>query len=128
MRDPMDVCYAMYKTLFTGAYPFSYEQSDLGRYYSAWNRLMKHWQSTLGDALLVVKYEELAATQELVSRQMIEHCGIAWEDNCLAFHHQESPVATASAVHVRQPLYTTSIGKWRHYEGQLDTLKRHLSF
>jgi tetratricopeptide (TPR) repeat protein len=121
-RDPMDSCYAMYKTLFTGAYPFSYDLHDLGRYYLAWQRLMRHWGDVLGDALLVVQYEDLVANQEAVSRRLIEHCGLAWQDACLAYHEQRLPVATASAVQVRRPIYATSIGKWRHYAQQLAEL------
>ena len=125
-RNPMDSCYSMYKTLFTGAYPFSYDLNDLGRYYVAWQRLMRHWRAVLGDALLVVQYEDLVANQEPVTRRLIEHCGLAWQDVCLSFHEQRSPVATASAVQVRRPMYSTSIGRWRHYAQQLAELAEFL--
>ena len=127
LRDPMDSCYAMYKALFTGAYPFSYNLDDLGRYYLAWQRLMRHWQEVLGDALLVVRYEELIARQELVTRRILSHCALPWQEACLDFHARSGAVATASAAQVRKPLYGTSIGKWRHFERQLEPLARHLS-
>ncbi|MBS0366321.1 MAG: sulfotransferase [Proteobacteria bacterium] len=126
VRSPMDSCYAMYKTLFTGAYPFTYDLSDLGRYYCAWHRLMRHWQSVLGEALLVIRYEELVANQEVVSRNIFRHCGLDWEDASLMFHQQDHPVATASAVQVRRPIYASSVGRWRHYAVQLAELARHL--
>jgi tetratricopeptide (TPR) repeat protein len=125
-RDPMDSCNAMYKTLFTGAYPFSYDLGDLGRYYLAWQRLMRHWRVVLGDALLVIRYEELVVDQEAVSRRLLAHCGLAWQDACLAFHTQQAPVTTASAVQVRRPVYATSVGRWRQYSAQLAELAQLL--
>ena len=127
VREPMDSCYAMYKTLFTDAYPFSYDLDDLGRYYAAWHRLMRHWQAVLGNALLVVRYEELVTHQEAVSRRLLAHCGLEWQDACLAFHAQRGPVATASAVQVRRPIYSSSVGKWRHYATQLAALSHHVA-
>ena len=127
VREPMDSCYAMYKALFTGAYPFSYDLDDLGRYFVAWQGLMRHWQEALGEALLVVRYEELVGEQEAVTRRILEHCGLPWQAACLEFHRRAGSVATASAVQVRRPLYSTSIGKWRHYEQQLRPLARYLS-
>jgi tetratricopeptide (TPR) repeat protein len=126
-RDPMDSCYAMYKTLFTSAYPFSYDLDDLGRYHLAWQRLMRHWREVLGPALLVVRYEDLVADQEGVSRRLLEHCGLAWQPACLEFHRRSGAVATASAAQVRQPLYSTSVGRWRHYEAELAPLARRLA-
>jgi Sulfotransferase family len=126
-REPMDSCYAMYKALFTGAYPFSYDLDDLGRYFAAWQRLMRHWQEVLGDALLVVHYEELVGNQEAVTRRILDHCGLSWQAACLDFQGRAGSVTTASAAQVRRPLYGTSIGKWRHYEQQLRPLARYLS-
>ena len=126
-REPMDSCYAMYKTLFTAAYPFSYDLDDLGRYYLAWNRLMRHWTRVLGDSLLTVRYEDLVAHQETVSRRIIRHCGLRWEEQCLIFHRHPGAVATASAVQIRQPLYASSIGKWRRYSEELAGLSRRIA-
>ena len=44
-RHPMDTCYAVYKQLFRDAYPFSYDLDELGRYYVAYDRLMRHWHA-----------------------------------------------------------------------------------
>ena len=121
-RNPMDACYAVYKTLFTLPYPFSYDLDDLGKYYVAYRRLTDHWRDTLGETLLVVNYEELVNNQEEQSRRIIEFCGLLWEDACLAFHKHSAASSTASAVQVRQPIYTSSIGQWRHYEKQLQPL------
>lgn len=125
-RQPMDSCFAMYKTLFADAYPFSYDLGDLSRYYVAWDRLMRHWESVIGDAWLSVNYEELVSDQEGVSRRIVAHCGVAWEEPCLSFHSNAAAVSTASAAQVRRSLYSDSVGRWRRYAAQLEPLAREL--
>jgi predicted Zn-dependent protease len=125
-RDPMDSCYALYKSLFSAAYPFSYDLTELGRYYRAWDRLMTHWERAAGDTLMVIRYEDLVSDPESVSRRLIAHCGLEWEENCLQFHRLARSVSTASAVQVRKPIYSTSVGKWRFYADQLAPLRREL--
>lgn len=126
VRDPMDACYAMYKTLFTAAYPFSYDLGELGQYYRAWHRLMAHWRDVLGDALLLVGYEALVADPEAVSREIIRHAGLQWQEQCLDFQSRERAVTSASAAQVRRPIYSSSVGRWRCYTEQLAPLARQL--
>jgi tetratricopeptide (TPR) repeat protein len=125
-RHPMDSCYAMYKTLFAAAYPFTYSLTDLSCYYVAWDRLMRHWERVIGDAWLSVNYEDLVADQERVSRKILADCGLAWQDRCLDFHANSAAVTTASARHVRSPLYADSVGKWRSYARELEPLALYL--
>jgi tetratricopeptide (TPR) repeat protein len=125
-RDPMDACYAMYKTLFTSSYLFSFDLEELGRYFLAWRRLMDHWRAVLGPAMLTVSYEALVADPEAVSRRIVEFCGLDWERTCLDFHAQTGATTTASAVQVRRPIYNTSVGNWRHYRTQLQPLAQLL--
>jgi tetratricopeptide (TPR) repeat protein len=125
-RDPMDACYAMFKTLFTGAHPYSYDLGELAHYYAAWHRLARHWQEVLGERLLLIRYEDLVAHPEDAARRLISHCGLSWESACLDFHRQREAVTTASAVQVRSPIYSSSVGKWTHYREQLEPLRRAL--
>jgi hypothetical protein len=125
-RNPMDSCFAMYKTLFRAAYPFSYDLDDLASYYIAYYRLMEHWRAAIPHAFLDVDYEALVADQENVSRRVLEFCGLEWQPECLEFHRNESPAATASAAQVREPLYTKAVDRWRRYEHQLTPLARRL--
>jgi tetratricopeptide (TPR) repeat protein len=127
MRDPMDACFAMYRTLFVGAFPFSYDLQELAAYYTAWHRLMRHWREVIGAALLLVSYEELVHAPEATTRRMLAHCGLDWDERCLAFDRQRRPVATASAAQVRKPLYATSVGKWRNYAQPLEPLREALA-
>lgn len=122
-RQPVDACYAIYKTLFRMGYPFSYDLQDLGRYWLAYDRLMAHWRRLLpADRFLEVHYEDLVANQEAVSRRLVMHAGLPWQDACLAFERNSQPSLTASAAQVRQPIYNSSVGLWRHYENELAPL------
>ena len=125
-RQPLDVCYAMYKTLFRMAYPFSYDLTDLACYYSAYSRLMQHWRDTLGSRLIEVDYESLVADQAGETRRLLDACSLPWEDSCLEFHRNERPTLTASAAQVRQPLYSSSVGLWQRYRSELQPLVERL--
>lgn len=125
-RGAMDVCYAMYKTLFRMAYPFSYDLSDLARYYLAYRELMAHWRATLPGRFLEIDYEDLVANQERATRRLVAHCGLDWEDSCLAFEKNDRPSLTASAAQVRQKIYGSSVGLWRSYANELEPLSRAL--
>ncbi len=123
-RNPMDVCYAMYKTLFRMAYPFSYDLGDLARYWMGYDRLMKHWKSMLPTTQFIeIAYEDLVADQEGVSRQLINFVGLPWQEECLAFERNPEPSLTASAAQVRQPIYSSSVALWRRYEDELALLR-----
>jgi hypothetical protein len=125
-RGAMDVCYAMYKTLFRMAYPFSYDLADLARYYLAYRSLMAHWREVLPGRFLEIDYEDLVANQEAVTRRLVAHCGLDWEESCLEFEKNERPSLTASAAQVRQKIYGSSVGLWRAYADDLEPLARAL--
>jgi Flp pilus assembly protein TadD len=125
-RQPMDVCYAMYKTLFRMAYPFSYDLCDLAQYYLAYEKLMAHWRAVLPGRFLDLDYEELVANQEALTRGLLAYCGLGWEDACLAFERNASPSLTASAAQVRQPIHARSVGLWRRYARELAPLADRL--
>lgn len=122
-RNPMDACYAIYKTLFRMAYPFSYDLRDLGHYWLAYAHLMAHWRQVLPAAqFLEIDYEALVSDQEAVSRCLLAHAGLPWEDACLSFERNPAPSLTASAAQVRQPIYRSSVALWRRYESELAPL------
>ncbi|MFO1394368.1 MAG: sulfotransferase [Steroidobacteraceae bacterium] len=125
-RHPLDSCLAIYGTYFREHLPFAYDLQELGRYYVAWHRLTEHWRAALPDRLFVVDYESLVTSPEPEVRRMLEHCGLEWDPRCLDFHLNESAVTTLSASQVRQPLYTSSVGRWRKYARELEPLVRVL--
>lgn len=126
VRDPMDACFASFKQLFADAYPHSYDQGEMGRHFARYHRLLALWRQRFPGRIHDVRYEALAADLEPNARALIDFLGLPWEDACLAFHRQTGAVATASAVQVREPAHTRSVGRWRRYETQLEPLRRTL--
>ncbi len=118
-RDPMDTCYAVFKTLFQRAYPFSYDLEDLGNYFVAYRRLMDHWYTLFPDSMHTVAYEDLVENTQTESRRLLDYCGLTWQEQVSEFHRSDAPSMTASASQVRQPVYRSSVGKWRNYEKEL---------
>ncbi|HLF58972.1 MAG TPA: sulfotransferase [Alphaproteobacteria bacterium] len=125
-RDPMDTCLSCYFARFEHQLNFSFGLESLGAYYRGYRRLMGFWRKVLPVRMLDVDYEDLIADQEGTSRRIIAHCGLEWDDRCLAFHKTERPVMTASAWQVRQPLYKTAVERWRNYESFLAPLRAAL--
>ena len=118
----MDACFAMYRMMFMGIYPFSYDLDELGKYYIAYRALADHWQQALAGSIHVVHYEALVQDTENEIRKLLDYCNLDWEDACLNFHENKAASTTASAVQVRQPMYTSSLGKWKRYEEHLQPL------
>lgn len=127
-RDPMATCWSCYAQYFQNfaALSYTFDLSALGFYYTQYRRLMEHWQNVLPIKVLDVQYETLLDNQERVSRQMIDHIGLDWEDTCLNFHQRDEAVLTASVWQVRQPIYKASVEKWRRYETYLEPLRMAL--
>jgi tetratricopeptide (TPR) repeat protein len=126
MRHPMAVCFAMYKALFKDAYPFSYDLSEIARYYIGYRRLMDHWLATLPGAIHSLSYEALVADQLGESRKLLEFCGLEWEEACARFHENPAASTTASAAQVRRPMYSSALAHWQRYETQLAGLREQL--
>jgi sulfotransferase family protein len=123
VRDPVDTCISCFSKLFTAEQNHTYDLAELGRYHRRYRQLMGHWHRVLPKGrILDVRYEEVVDDLETQARRIITHCGLPWSDACLSFHETDRPVRTASATQVRQPIYRTSMGRWRVYEEFLDPL------
>ncbi len=127
VRDPLDTCLSCFFQNFSPGLSYTFDLDHLGTFYRNYRRLMTHWQQVLDTPILEVRYEDLVNDQEAVSRGLVEHCGLAWDERCLRFHETSRAVATASYDQVRQPLYSRSVERWRHYERQLEPLRRALA-
>lgn len=123
-RDPLDVSLSCYFQHFTSIMPFSRKLADLGRYYLDYHRLMAHWHKVLPLQILDVKYEDMIADHEGMSRKIVEFVGLDWDDKCLDFYNLERPVKTASSWQVRQPIYSTSVARWQNYKKFIGPLKK----
>lgn len=123
MRDPMDTCLSCYSKLFTRGQNYSYELAELGRYYRAYSDLMRHWREILPEGrFLDVQYEDVVGDIGGQARRLLAHCELDWDERVLAFHRSERTVSTASASQVRQPIYKSSVARWRKYEAHLGPL------
>jgi hypothetical protein len=118
-RDPMDTCYAVFKTLFVGIYPYSYDLEELAQYYVAYRELIDHWQAVLPNVMHTVRYEELVSEPRPVIENLLDYCDLSFEDACVRFEENAAAVTTASAAQVRSGFSTASIGNWRNYAKQL---------
>jgi tetratricopeptide (TPR) repeat protein len=125
-RHPMDACFSSFKQHFAEGQGFSYDLEDLGRYYRCYLSLMDHWDRVLPGKVLRVQYEDVVRHPEREIRRLLAHCRLEFEPACLNFHATARAVRTASAEQVRQPIYTSAIGYWRHFERELEPLARAL--
>jgi len=114
-RDPIETCLSCFSRLFDkDNLPFSYDLAELGRHYRAYQQTMTHWRAVLpAGVMLEVDYEAMVDDLEGQARRIVAHCGLGWEASCLSFHTTPRTVNTASAIQVRQPLYRTSLQRWR---------------
>ena len=88
----------------------------------AYERLMKHWRDALDIPMLEVRYETLVEDQDRVTREIIDFCGLDWDDRCLRFHEHRRVVQTASYEQVTKPIYTTSVARYKNFENHLGPL------
>ncbi|HTW35985.1 MAG TPA: sulfotransferase [Rhizomicrobium sp.] len=122
-RNPFDTCLSCYSILFSGQQNFTYDLTELGRYYRTHETLMAHWRKVMPqDRFLEIEYEDVVEDIERKARELVAFCGLEWSDQCLRFHESKRPVRTASMLQVRKPLYASSVGRWRQYRGELGPL------
>jgi Flp pilus assembly protein TadD len=126
-RNAIDTCLSAYFQNFTDPHTFAFDLRNLGKYYREYERLMAHWSKVSPLPILELQYEELTANQEAASRRLVAFCGLEWDERCLRFNENNRPVRTASTLQVRQPMYRTSVGRWKHYEKHLGPLLEELA-
>ena len=122
-RDPMDTMLSCFTQNFTNGQEFSNDLDWLAGYYKDYLLLMDHWYRVLPINILTVEYESLVKDIEGVSKKIFDHCGLAWDSQCLDFYKQARVVKTASVLQVRRPVYTSSIGRWKAYETWLAPIR-----
>ncbi len=126
-RNPMDTCLSNFRQLFSTQYSYynySYDLSDTGEYFVGFNQLLSEYRDCLDSQVHFMSYEKVIEDIELEARNLLDYCGLPWQPQCLQFHNNQAPVATASSVQVREKLYTRGLNRWRVYEKHLNDLKR----
>jgi tetratricopeptide (TPR) repeat protein len=126
-RHPVDTCLSMYFLQFSERIEFVSDKGDLAFAYRQYARLMEHWRAVLPpDRFIDVDYEDLVANREAITRRLIAFTGLGWHDACLEPERNERVVTTMSMWQARQPVYTTSVARWRRYEPWLGELRQLL--
>jgi hypothetical protein len=127
MREPLDTCVSCFTSLFADGHGYAYDLAELGRVYRKYHELMARWRRVLPEgSFLDVRYEDVVADLEGQARRILDYCGLPWDARVLSFHEGRRVVRTASAVQVREPIYSRSIGRWRVYEKHLGPLIEEL--
>lgn len=122
-RAPIAACFAMFRHLFSDAYPFSYDLAECARYYGAYQGLMDHWNRVLPGHVIGVRYEAFVADHRGEAQRLVHALSLPWNDDCLRFASNPQPSLTASAAQVRRPLYDTAIKGWLPYADKLRPLR-----
>jgi tetratricopeptide (TPR) repeat protein len=121
-RDAIDNCVSCFTTSFNKHHGYNADMQTLGLYYREYDRLMRHWNAVLPGRIHEVRYEDMIADPDTESRRLIDYLGLPWDDACLRFHQSDRTVVTPSRWQVRQPVYKTSVKRWKHYEHKIQPL------
>lgn len=125
LRDPMDTCVGNFRQLFSinsPHYAYSFDLLTIGRFYAQFYQLAHQWQAKQDSQFMLLNYEELVSQPALKVRELIEFCGLDWQEQCMHAERNQAPVSTASKVQVREPINTGSIGRWKRYAPHTDGL------
>ena len=125
-RNAVDTCVSIYFKHFNSFHPYASDLASLGLYYREYERLMDYWKQTLDIPIMDVRYEDVVADQEAMSRKILEFVGLEWDERCLNYHQLARTVRTPSYDQVRKPIYTKSVERWRRYEEHLAPLLQAL--
>lgn len=129
-RGAMDSCISNYRQLLTvqhSYYHYTYDLEKTAAFYRQFDSLMSFWRNNIpADRFTEVRYEDIIRNQEQETRRLLAFCGLEFEEACMRFHENAAPVSTASSVQVRQPLYSSSVGRWKRYGDKLDGLRQAL--
>jgi len=122
-RHPADTVLSNYRQMFATSfsyYNYAYTLEDTARYFVQFDAVVRRFEDTLpADRFTVVHYERIVTDLEAEARRLLDFCDLPFEAQCLAFHENTAPVATASSAQVREPLYTGALARWRRYEAGL---------
>ena len=125
-REPMDVALSIYFQQFENGHEWSYSLGEIAAFYRGYHVIMTHWRNVLPLKIFDVPYEELIVNQEAITRALVDHCKLPWNDACLDHAQTSRLVGSASNWQVRQPLYRSSLARWKNYERHLGELREGL--
>jgi tetratricopeptide (TPR) repeat protein len=119
-RDPMDNAYAAFKTLFPGAFPYTYDLNELANYFVGYSELMAHWQALMPGVIHTVRYEDLVAGSKVAIEDLLDYCDLSFDEKSLKSFLRADQAGTVSGVRMQQELRAQSVGHWRNYRQQFE--------
>ncbi len=125
-RDPKDNCLSLYKNFFEGGLNFSYNQKELATYYKLYLDLMNFWQDLFPGSIYEAKYEKIINNPESEIKAMVKFCELSWENDCLNFHKNKTPIKTMSTAQARQPIYKSSLNSYEKFSPFLKDLNNNI--
>jgi tetratricopeptide (TPR) repeat protein len=125
-RHPLGSGFSAFKQHFAHGHAFSYDLTNLGRYYRDYVALMAHFDAALPGRIHRVIYEDLVEDTEREVLRLLDYCGLPFEAGCLKFYENARAVRTVSSEQVRRPIFREGLDQWRAYEPWLDPLKTAL--
>jgi hypothetical protein len=126
-RNAIATCWSIYKNFFKGEeHGFSYDQSDIVRYYKIYLDLMNFWKNKFPGRIYDFTYEKVTENIELESKKVLEFIGLEWQSQCIDFNKTKRVVKTNSAYQVRQGLYKNSVAEWENYREFLNIFLKKL--
>lgn len=125
-RAPLDIGLSCFIELFEMSHDYTTNLEHFGQYFLLYDRMMAHWRKVLPMPIHELRYETLIADQEMQSRELVRFCGLEWDEACLTYHKTDRAVMTPSRWQVRQPIYSSSIGRWKNYASHMEPLRRLL--
>ena len=125
-RHPMATGFSAFKQHFAQGQSFSYDLTDLGRYYRDYVQVMDHFDTALPGRIHRVIYEDMVEDTDRQVRRLLDYCGLPFEPGCLKFYATERAVRTVSSEQVRRPIFRDGLEQWRRFEDQLAPLSAAL--
>ena len=125
-RDPKNNCLSMFKNLFEGGLNFTYDQDDLVRYFKSYKNLIQFWHKKYPKQIFDINYEKLILNNKEEIKKLIKFCDLNWEENCLSFHKNKTPIKTMSTAQARNPIYKSSLNQFEKYKKYLTLLEEQL--
>ena len=126
IREPKNNCLSMFKNLFEGGLNFTYDQEDLVKFYKYYVELMNFWKSKYSSNIMDVNYEGLISNNRETIEKIVKFCDLRWEESCLEFYKNKTPIKTMSTAQARKPIYKTSLKNFEKYKNYFKILEESL--
>ena len=118
-RGSKDTCFSCYKNLFDHGLNFTYNKKELAFFYNSYDDLMQFWNRKLGNFIYTINYENLVNDSKNEIKKVLNFCNLEFEDKCLNFYKNKSPIKTLSALQARKEIYQDSIKSYKFFDSDL---------